>query len=313
MRLYYPTYTCSANANYTSIPGLGANNQGGQCVLPPTTDAAQVTKVKLDGKFNTSDITLFAAGGAHSVVVTLTKTGSSSVYSIFTFGSNQYGQLGAGDTTVKAGVQTVPNGLFVNKIITHIGASWHTVARLADGSLIGWGLNTHGQLSIPGQPTGTTTTPNPQATINTPTQMEMTTPGYCTYMAVGYATTFAVSPNGVYAIGNNLGCVMGVSTFTTCASSSAYNVGAWTKVSLNVVVIQIESSSQQTAFLDNQGGVYVAGKNDYGTLLGLSQSTIYIAPTKLNLGTAFISKPFNNLLIYSSHCWKWNRHFGHVC
>ncbi|HEX3046849.1 MAG TPA: RCC1 repeat-containing protein, partial [Bacillota bacterium] len=77
-----------------------------------------------------------AAGSAHSVA--LTKTGQ-----VYTWGSNQFGQLGIGSADEPHTPTLVPG---LNGVIAISARYNHTVVLKDDGSVWAWGRNNYGQL-----------------------------------------------------------------------------------------------------------------------------------------------------------------------
>src|SRR5690606_25568531 len=68
--------------------------------------------------------------------------------SIFTWGNNEYGQLGDGTTTDRSSPVAVSmSGVLNGKNITQVSAGGeHTIALSIDGSIFAWGNNEYGQL-----------------------------------------------------------------------------------------------------------------------------------------------------------------------
>lgn len=83
-----------------------------------------------------------SGGGYHSIALKSDGT-------VWTWGSNQYGQLGNG-TTEDSIVPTKVNEL--EDVLAIVGGSFHNLALRSDGTVWAWGYNTHGQLG-----NGTTT------------------------------------------------------------------------------------------------------------------------------------------------------------
>lgn len=67
---------------------------------------------------------------------------------VWTWGSNTYGQLGDGTTTPRSVPQQVPG---LNQVIGISTGYYHVLAVLSDGSVRAWGQNTNGQLGIGNQ------------------------------------------------------------------------------------------------------------------------------------------------------------------
>ena len=125
-----------------SLVGWGSNQEGhfgaGQAVGRATPASISRITVGLTSK----NVKLLASGVSHSLAVTDDNQ-------IFTWGLNDYGQLGVGDTTNRRLPTAVSdlNGLLTGKTIVEVslGAN-HTLVRTSDNVLIAWGRNDNGQL-----------------------------------------------------------------------------------------------------------------------------------------------------------------------
>ncbi len=84
-------------------------------------------------------ITQVAAGGSHSIVLTSNGT-------VYTWGSNHYGQLGNGNNT-DSNVPVLVGNLLSGKTIIEVAAGYyHSIALMSDGTVYTWGYNYYGQL-----------------------------------------------------------------------------------------------------------------------------------------------------------------------
>ncbi|XP_043244131.1 RCC1 domain-containing protein 1-like [Amphibalanus amphitrite] len=88
-------------------------------------------------------ITQVCAGGWHTAAL-------SSSGDVYTWGWNESGQLGLGDTVNVAAEPALVDALPSDVTVTQLACgSRHTLALLEDGSVMGWGWNGHGQLALP--------------------------------------------------------------------------------------------------------------------------------------------------------------------
>ncbi|MEY4158893.1 MAG: hypothetical protein RL743_1388, partial [Actinomycetota bacterium] len=129
-----------------------------------------------------SDVVAISAGTAHAVA--LRANGS-----LMAWGSNAYGQLGAGNTTttVYYSEPMLPNG----KIAASIHAAGnHTIVRATDGTLVGWGSNLNNVLA--GASSGNVTTPTNIASGYTFSQVD--TYGY--HATASVATAVGITTSG---------------------------------------------------------------------------------------------------------------------
>ena len=95
----------------------------------------------LGGALATKTVTAASAGYLHSMLLTSDGT-------VFTFGSNEFGQLGDGttiDRTVATTV-TLSGGLSGKTVVLIAGGHFHSMALTSDGQLLSWGRNVAGQL-----------------------------------------------------------------------------------------------------------------------------------------------------------------------
>jgi alpha-tubulin suppressor-like RCC1 family protein len=142
-----------------SLVGWGSNQEGqfgaGQAVGRATPASISRITVGLTSK----TVKLLASGVSHSLAVTDDNQ-------IYTWGLNDYGQLGVGDTINRRLPTAVSdlNGLLTGKTIAEVslGAN-HTLVRTTDNVLIAWGRNDSGQLGIG----DTVQQPHPVAVIMT--------------------------------------------------------------------------------------------------------------------------------------------------
>jgi alpha-tubulin suppressor-like RCC1 family protein len=121
-----------------AVWGWGNNSYGqlgnGQLSNTGTGMVDQIIPVKAE---HLSDFLQIAAGGVHSVSLDTNGT-------VWTWGANNYGQLGDGTTTTNA----LPSPAF-DKVIQIDAGNDHTIALKDDGTVWAWGHNPDGQLGIP--------------------------------------------------------------------------------------------------------------------------------------------------------------------
>jgi len=123
----------------------GANNEGqlGDGNATPRTDANKYdfdsdVPVAVPGITNA----VAMAGGIYHTLVLL-GTGK-----VLAWGNNKYGQLGNGTTTQSFTPVEVklPSGELLSNVVEIAAGDYHSVARLSDGTVWGWGWNLYGQL-----------------------------------------------------------------------------------------------------------------------------------------------------------------------
>ena len=149
-----PGFGATAQASGGSVLGWGENDYGqigngtaggGACgCLPSATPVADL-----------STATQVAGGSIHALALLANGT-------VVSWGANAYGQLGNGTPTLKGTVHTGPvprkfgpTGTLtpvavpaLSNVVAVAAGSDHSLALLADGTVMSWGLNEYGQLGI---------------------------------------------------------------------------------------------------------------------------------------------------------------------
>jgi alpha-tubulin suppressor-like RCC1 family protein len=167
-------------------------NHRGQLGIGTTIDTTSPQQVDLGGALAGKRVIAVAAGEDFSLA--LTDEGR-----VYSWGSNQRGQLGNGTTTDSSvPVAVDASGALSGKTITKIAAGLgHAVALASDGKVITWGFNSNGQLGI-----GSAATQ-----VLVPTAVESTgvlAGKSVTAIAAGYFHSLALGANGhIYAWGFN--------------------------------------------------------------------------------------------------------------
>ena len=190
-----------------------------------------------------------AAGAAHTVVRTPDGT-------VWTFGSNSFGQLGDGSTTQR----TTPVHLTTVAGITAVAAGAdHTLALQSDGTVWAWGRNHQGQL---GDNTTTTRTA-PVIVAGLPP---------ITAIAAGAAHSVALASNGtIWTWGLNGNGQLGIGT-TTRSLQPVLVATAWTATG-------IAAGQSHTLAIQTDGTLWGWGANASGQLGAATptQSTLPVA------------------------------------
>jgi alpha-tubulin suppressor-like RCC1 family protein len=223
---------------------LGVATNSGTSTLTPTP-----TPVGLPGA--TGGAVQAAAGREHSLV--LTSTGQ-----LYSFGSNQYGQLGR---TTSGAVHATPELVALpgatGPVAQIAAGAQHSLALTSTGQLYAFGLNGEGQL-------GNTTNNNTLNANPTPTQISLPgASGPIVQVAGGGDFTLALTSTGqLYTFGENfygqLGNGSGVGT--TAANPTP------TQVSLTGAPVQVAAGIYHSLALTSTGQVYAFGTNFNGEL-----------------------------------------------
>lgn len=115
------------------------NNGYGQLGLNDTNNRnipTEVATTNMDGT-----VAAISAGGSHALALTTT-------HKLYTWGNNNYGQLGFGDTTSRKVPTEVPTSGFSGAVISLAAGDTHTLVLVSPGKLYAWGNNDNGQLGF---------------------------------------------------------------------------------------------------------------------------------------------------------------------
>jgi alpha-tubulin suppressor-like RCC1 family protein len=242
-----------ASSGYT-LSGWG-NNQYGQLGNNSTTNSSTPVVVSLPAGVTP---TAFAAGQSHSLAI-----GSDG--QLYTWGNNQYGQLGNNSTTNSP--TPVIASLYPGVYATAVAAgSNHSLAIGNDGKLYAWGNNDHGQLG-----NGTTTNSKVPVMVSLP---ESVTP---IAIAAGQSHSLAIgSDNQLYTWGYNSDGELGNNSTTdslTPVTASLYP---------GVYATAIAGGQFHSMAIGTDGKLYTWGYNKYGQL-GDGTTTNSKVPLRLSL------------------------------
>ncbi|MFZ5948284.1 MAG: T9SS type A sorting domain-containing protein [Stygiobacter sp.] len=224
-----------------------------------------------------------AAGSRHSVALASDGT-------IFTWGNNDYGQLGDGNkTTIKnLPIEVNQTGSLSGKTVIQVAAgSNHTLALTSDGLVYAWGNNDSGQL---GDGTNTlSTNAVPVSTLGVLKDKKIIK------IAAGSKHSIALASDGtVYTWGDNWRGALGTGNYF----NSKVPVAVSTTGALNgKKIIQISAGSGHSIALASDGKIYTWGDNSYGQLGNGndSPSTVPVAVYQNEIGLMPVEKINNNL------------------
>jgi alpha-tubulin suppressor-like RCC1 family protein len=203
-----------------------------------------------------------AAGSFHSVVRTVTGE-------LYTFGLNNYGQLGRATGTVIDYLPTPVTLPGATGTVTQVAAGQqYTLALTSTGQVFAFGLNDVGQL-------GTMTNVGTLNPNQTPIEVAMppTMTGTVVRIAIGYKTSFAATSTGqLYAWGQNDTWQLGYnnnSTFDTPNPTPTLI----TLPNQSGTISEIAGSVNFTLVLTSTGQVFGFGGNGAGELANLTAGT----------------------------------------
>ena len=196
-----------------------------------------------------SDVSMATAGGSHTIALTHWAA-------IYIWGSNTSLQLGIEKKTGFA--ITAPNGLTTPA--EPVAGVYHSMALQADGTVMAWGYNSHGQLGD-----GTTTNRDYPSLVSRLTDIKA--------ISAGYFHNLAVKENGmVYAWGHNGYGQLGAGTANV--QYTPIQVANLTDVKT------VAAGTYHSVALKNDGTVWTWGNNKNGEL-GNGTNTDCIWPTQV--------------------------------
>ncbi|WP_259465344.1 InlB B-repeat-containing protein [Bifidobacterium sp. wkB344] len=211
-----------------------------------------------------------SAGSTHSLAL-----GSDG--NVYTWGYNQYGQLGDGTTSIRSApvrVKTPDSKTYPDlpKDFTYLqvsAGSTHSLALGSDGNAYAWGDNNRGRLGD-----GTTTNRYTPVRVKTPdSKTYPDLPKDFTYLQVsaGYWHSLAVGSDGnAWAWGDNYNGQLGNNSSGSYANSSVparvRNPANPTDKNQGLQAAQVSAGSEHTLAVGSDGNAYAWGWNAYGQL-----------------------------------------------
>jgi alpha-tubulin suppressor-like RCC1 family protein len=224
------------NDGSSSVKAWG-NNSSGQ--LGDGTTTERHTPVQVGGGLNI--ITAIAAGSGHSVALRQGGT-------VWTWGANNFGQLGDGTTTERHTPVQVSQSSGLSSVTAIAAGSGHTVALRSDLTVWAWGNNSNGQLGD-----GTV------ISRSAPVQVPVSGLTNITAIAAGNGYSVALRGDGtVWAWGANNFGQLGDSTTTD--HHTPVQVSGLTGIKA------IAAGNGHTVALTNSGTVWAWGANEFGQL-----------------------------------------------
>ena len=186
---------------------------------------------------------------------------------LYTWGWNNYGQLGDGTTTQRNKPMkiTLESGVKSTQIACD---SEHSMAIGSDGELYAWGANYYGQL-------GDGTYKNK----STPTKITLASGVKSTQIACGNCHSMAIGSDGeLYTWGGNSGGQLGDGTTIDKATPTKITLASGVKPT------QISAGSHHIMAIGDDGNIYIWGYNGHGQL-GDGTTINKATPTKITLAS----------------------------
>jgi len=213
--------------------------------------------------------------GYHSIVVNAHNT-------VYTWGRNNYGQLGNGsNTTNNVPVLVNTSGVLNGKTITQVAAGgYHSLALASDGTVYTWGFNAVGQLG-----NGSNTNSSLPVAVNVSGVLSGKT---VTQVAAGYYYSIALASDGtVYTWGHNASGPLGNGSNTDSNAPVAVNTSG---VLNGKTITQVAAGKYHSIALASDGNVYTWGLNDYGELGNGNTGTDSNVPVAVNMSGVLSGK-----------------------
>lgn len=276
-------YNGMALAANGQVFGFGDNSIGqlGDGSNSQRNTAVSVVKgQEYDGTLNLGDntsnpIISITSGDYHSMAL----AADGSVYS---FGSNDYGQLGNNTSSSNPGVIKVLKGLYpglrylgdnnLNPILSITAGQDHSATLAADGTVFTFGRNTYGQLGDTTSITRLTPVYALKGRYNGTKYLGDQISNPIKYIVAGSTHTMVLASNGiVYSFGNNAEGQLGTNASSACDSAVQVLKGTYNgtySLGDNVAnpIISISPLGRSGAALASNGSVYTFGYNGQGQL-----------------------------------------------
>jgi len=213
-------------------------------------------------------ITSVSMGGNHSSVVT-------SEGRIFTWGRNDFGQLGDGTTTSKDVPTEITNkfNLAIGESITNVSlGAYHSSAITSEGRIFTWGLNNDGRL-------GNGTTVDKQVPTEITNQFNLAIGETITSVSLGSDHSAAVTSEGrIFTWGRNyygrLGDGTTVDKHVPTLITNQFNLA------VGETITSISLGSAHSAAVTSEGRIFTWGLNSSGQLGDGTYTSKYI-PTEI--------------------------------
>ena len=237
---------------------------------------------------------------------------------VYTWGRNEYGQLGNGVTAtnspVPVAVKTAGTPMEGKTIVQISAKVWYALALASDGTVYSWGFNSWGQLG-----NGTSGTANnasaPVAVKTAGTPMEGKT---IVQVAAGATHSLALATDGtIYAWGKNeYGQLGNDSTINSPIPVAVKTTGTPMD---GKKIIQIHAGYEHSLALASDGTVYAWGRNNSGQLGKNDATDTHIPAAVQTLGTPMAGKVIVQLAAGNSqsmalasdgtvYTWGWNQY-----
>ena len=237
-------------------------NTHGQLGNNSTTESSVPVAVDISGVLTGKTITAISGGSEHTIAL-------DSDGKVYTWGYNNYGQLGNNSTTEShVPVAVDISGVLAGKIITDIAAgTGYSVVLDSDGKVYAWGVNWYGQL-------GNNSYTDSHVPVAVDISGILSGKTITAIVAGGYHTIAMDSDKKVYTWGANNHGQLGNNSTSTSTVPVAVDISG---VMSGKTMTAIGAGWYHTTALGSDGKVYTWGYNDKGQL-GDNSTTQSLVP-----------------------------------
>ena len=236
-------------------------------------------------------------GYEHTLVVT-------SLGRVFTWGRNNYNQLGDGSITTRQSPIEITSAFNLSagdRIISVSAGDSHSLARSLFGRVFAWGRNNAGQLGL-GHTVQQTTPTEMTANFSLLNQEKIVS------IKLGELFSIALTNQGrVFTFGNNTSGRLGDGL--TLSRSHPFNITPFFELSHQERIVQIETYKDHSFAKTNLGRLFAWGNNSYGKL-GDQGTTQQTKPVFIELGaisTMVVGDSHSMVLDIEGRLWVWGR------
>lgn len=234
---------------------------------------------------------------------------------VYTWGRNEYGQLGNGVTAtnspVPVAVKTAGTPMEGKTIVQVAAGATHSLALATDGTIYAWGKNEYGQL-------GNDSTTNSSVPVVVKTAGTPMAGKTIIQIHAGYEHSLALASDGtVYAWGRNNSGQLGKNDATDAHIPTA--VRTLGTPMAGKVIVQLAAGNSQSMALASDGTIYTWGWNQYGQLGNGTTTNSRIPVAVVTTGTPMAGKTISQIAAGNAHAlamtddgtvyaWGWNQY-----
>ncbi|QWB99902.1 InlB B-repeat-containing protein [Mycoplasmatota bacterium] len=258
----------------------GSNNNG---QLGDGTRTDRTTPIEITSQFGLDageTLTSISLGVEHSIAIT-------SEGRVFTWGSNNNGQLGDGTSTDRTTPTEITSqfGLDAGETVTSISLGYfHSSAITSEGRAFTWGSNEGGQL-------GDGTTTNRTTPTEITSQFKLDAGETVTSISLGFFHSSTITSEGrAFTWGSNWNGQLGDGTFI--GRSTPTEITGQFELNAGETVTNISLGDEQSVSITSEGRIFIWGDNDYNQL-GDGTTTDRNSPYEIPTVTLYLLHSIN--------------------